>query len=282
MASYAVSAKTQTVKWRGRRLIVVRSVKVTGVGPAVRLGIRCNDCRRLRRVTIHRKKTATWRQYTGVYWILPRGRGISIDAIEPGKLGRWTVLGPGRRNPRRLVFKSSGCLRPIKPNSRKRPRRITCPAGTTIAPRDSPVPVAPRPVPPPPAAPPAPAPPAPPPPPPFQVCCTHVFRAASNDQLVSADGRYTLTMQSDGNLVLYYLKSNPFHALWQSHTAGSGADGAVMQSDGNLVIYRRGVPLWASNTHGHPNATLVMQNDGNAVIYHNGVALWSTGTSGRT
>jgi hypothetical protein len=142
MPSYSVSAKTETVKRRGTRLIVVRSVKVTGVGPSVRLAIRCSDCRRLRRVTIYRKKTAAWRQYTGVYWLLPRGRGISIEANDAGKLGRWTVLGPGRRDPNRLVFKASGCLRQLKANSRKRPRRIRCPAGTTVVPPDTPVPVA--------------------------------------------------------------------------------------------------------------------------------------------
>jgi hypothetical protein len=109
-----------------------------------------------------------------------------------------------------------------------------------------------------------------------------VLAAAANDHIVSPDGRYELRMQSDGNMVLYYRLSSPYHALWQSNTHGSGADGAIMQSDGNLVIYRSGAPLWHSNTHGHPNATLVMQTDGNAVIYHNGVALWSTGTSGQT
>jgi hypothetical protein len=281
MPSFSVSAKTQTVKWRGKRLIVVRSVKVTGVRPAVKLAIRCRNCSRLRRVRIYLKKTAGSRQYTRVYWILPRGRGISIDATDAGMIGRWTVLAPGRRNRNKLVFRASGCLRQVEPTTRKRPRRIKCPSGATVAPNDTPVPVAPT-------APPKPAPavPAPAPPPaatpPFQICCTAVLAAASNQHIVSPNGRYELRMQGDGNLVLYYRLSAPYHALWSSVTSGSGADRAVMQSDGNLVVYRGSTPLWRSNTHGYPDATLVMQDDGNAVIYHNGVARWSTGTQGKT
>ena len=161
----SVSTKTRTVRSDGTRLIVVTSVTVSNVRRSVRLAIRCRRCHRLRRTKIHRRTTATSRTYTGVHWVLPRGRGIAVDAVQAGRLGRWTVLGPGRRNPRKLVFKGSGCLRKLK--------RIMCPAGTVVPPADTPVPVtpalpAPPPaVPPPPVTPPAPAPaPAPPPPPP--------------------------------------------------------------------------------------------------------------------
>jgi len=286
--SLSVSAKTQTVTFRGTRLLVVRSVRINGIERSAKLAVRCRDCRRLRRTKIFRRTTATSRRYQGMYWVLPRGRGLTIDAIVQGKLGRWTVLGPGRRarTRNRLVFKASGCLRDVKRGKATRLRRIKCPAGTPIAPNDTPVPAAPVAVPTP-AAPtptpgPAPAPPAAPPPPPSQVCCTHIFRGASSDVIASPDGRYQLRMQPDGNLVLYYVLSSPYNALWNSATSGTGADVAIMQSDGNLVVYRAGTPLWQSNTDGYHGATLVMQNDGNAVIYHNGVARWSTQTNGQT
>jgi hypothetical protein len=54
-----------------------------------------------------------------------------------------------------------------------------------------------------------------------------------------------LTLQSDGNLVLY---SRTGRALWSSGTGGKGASDLVMQNDGNLVLYRRstGRATWSS------------------------------------
>ncbi len=51
----------------------------------------------------------------------------------------------------------------------------------------------------------------------------------------SADGRFTLLMQADGNLVLYGPGNQ---ALWASGSSGhTDVWDAVMQSDGNLVVY---------------------------------------------
>ncbi|MFD5404910.1 D-alanyl-D-alanine carboxypeptidase family protein [Streptomyces griseorubiginosus] len=103
---------------------------------------------------------------------------------------------------------------------------------------------------------------------------------ATGGRLQSPDGRYTLIMQTDGNLVLYP-GSNP--ALWASGTAGHPGTVAQMQTDGNLVLYAPGhVPIWASSTAGHPGAYLELQNDGNAVIYRDPghVAIWASRTSG--
>jgi hypothetical protein len=101
----------------------------------------------------------------------------------------------------------------------------------------------------------------------------------SNQSLASCNGDFSLTMQSDGNLVLYQGST----ALWASGTVGSGADEAIMQGDGNFVLYTSsGTPVWASNTAGNSGAYLDVQNDGNAVIYSaSGAALWSTGTAGK-
>src|SRR5205085_2323893 len=62
--------------------------------------------------------------------------------------------------------------------------------------------------------------------------------------LISPSGRYTLVMQSDGNLVLYD-GGNP---TWASNTATGDASYAAMQGDGNLVVYRvsDNQPTWSS------------------------------------
>ncbi|HTN24634.1 MAG TPA: GDSL-type esterase/lipase family protein [Solirubrobacteraceae bacterium] len=104
--------------------------------------------------------------------------------------------------------------------------------------------------------------------------------AADDGFLRSADGRYRLVMQRDGNLVLYGPSGR---ALWATSTVGRGADHVRMQRDGNFVMYdAQEHPLWSSGTAGHPNAFVIVQNDGNVVIYAGGRALWSTGTAGQT
>ena len=95
-------------------------------------------------------------------------------------------------------------------------------------------------------------------------------------------GELRLSMQKDGNLVVYD-KANV--ARWASSRQGTPKH-LVMQNDGNLVVYGAdGKPLWARSwcqsklwpgqklTAGKrlcsPDGqyTVVMQNDGNFVIY---------------
>ena len=99
----------------------------------------------------------------------------------------------------------------------------------------------------------------------------------ANQSLTSCNGDYALTMQGDGNLVLYKSGS----PLWASNTSGSSAAEAVLQGDGNFVLYTAsGSPVWASNTAGNTGDDLVVQNDGNVVIYTStGAPLWATGTN---
>jgi hypothetical protein len=96
------------------------------------------------------------------------------------------------------------------------------------------------------------------------------------DQRVSADGRFVLVFQGDGNLVLY----QGGEALWNTQTSGSTASLVVMQGDGNLVMYDGGGGVhWSSNTWGNPGAWLTVQSDGNLVIYSaGGSPLWSSNT----
>lgn len=92
----------------------------------------------------------------------------------------------------------------------------------------------------------------------------------------SADGRYQLAMQRDGNAVVYS-GSTP---LWSSRTAGHAGAVLAMQTDGNLVVYSGRQPLWASGTSGS-SAVLVMQSDGNLVLYLGSRAAWATGPAPR-
>lgn len=101
--------------------------------------------------------------------------------------------------------------------------------------------------------------------------------------LSSGNGKYRLTYQTDGNLVLYRTRDN--FALWSTKTDGKPAGKCAMQDDGNFVMYKpNGEFIWASVKNWDiPNPCtgkyLVMQDDGNAVIYDdNDNAVWSSGT----
>jgi hypothetical protein len=92
-------------------------------------------------------------------------------------------------------------------------------------------------------------------------------RLNSGDYLQSPDYRYSLIMQSNGNLVMYSADGAP---IWNSGTAGQSGSYATMQNDGNLVVYNASnVALWWSGTWGNGVSTLKMQNDGNLVVYRN-------------
>lgn len=106
----------------------------------------------------------------------------------------------------------------------------------------------------------------------------------SNDDLVvmgsinSQDGRSTLVMQGDGNLVLY--RSSGV-VRWATGTNGQIVSQAIMQGDGNFVLYGPGgVYIWDTATDGHPGAYLIIKNDGNVVIYDTvGNPIWATNTN---
>jgi hypothetical protein len=96
----------------------------------------------------------------------------------------------------------------------------------------------------------------------------------------SADGKYRLEMQSDGNLVIY----DGGDAVWASNTNGKGVAPytLAMQGDGNLVIYDKDYSAtWASNTAGKGEGpyTLIMQGDRNLVIYGKDYSvIWASNT----
>lgn len=103
--------------------------------------------------------------------------------------------------------------------------------------------------------------------------------------LQSDNQLHTLTMQTDGNVVLYNQQGQP---LWATNTGGliSPRDFA-MQTDGNLVLYDiNGSAVWASHTWNNPGAFFRVQDDGNLVVYRAGTqtetadnALWAAGSN---
>ena len=114
---------------------------------------------------------------------------------------------------------------------------------------------------------------------------------AVNDSLTSPNGQYTLTLGSDGNIVLSQLAGG---TLWQSHTSGgSGQYFAIMQADGNFVVYHgsdpahQGAYVWDTKTaRGIGQYLALLQDNSNFTIYtqdagqtKTGNALWSTDTA---
>lgn len=99
-----------------------------------------------------------------------------------------------------------------------------------------------------------------------------------NEYLLSANGKYKLLLQDDGNLVL--LKTNDNTVTWASNTNGKGATELRMQEDGNLVLYKgiKADPVWATGTNGKGNGVrAVLENWGDLVLYNNsGGIVWSS------
>jgi hypothetical protein len=98
--------------------------------------------------------------------------------------------------------------------------------------------------------------------------------------LTSADGQYELTMQSDGNLVLYMVNGNAgLMPLWAAGTKGNSGDRVVLQNNGNLAVYNAtNQVLWSSNTSNPGCTNLLLQDDGNLVLDNAAHAIWATNT----
>ena len=96
----------------------------------------------------------------------------------------------------------------------------------------------------------------------------------SNHHLMSQNGKYTLNMQSDGNLVLK--ESN--RPTWYTNTQGFILFGKGLQFgvDGNLFIYdNEGEVQWSSEFQGKDAAYLKIRDDGCLVVYGNsGDLIW--------
>jgi serralysin len=102
---------------------------------------------------------------------------------------------------------------------------------------------------------------------------------AIDQSLVAPSGFGRLTLQTDGNLVLYCQRPQGWVPRWATDTWGQPVDTCIMQTDGNLVLYDGSTPVWSSNTWTFPGARLVLQDDENLVIYHGTQPVWATNTS---
>ncbi|MFI7239470.1 mannose-binding protein [Streptomyces cyaneofuscatus] len=88
-----------------------------------------------------------------------------------------------------------------------------------------------------------------------------------------ATNRIRMTMQQDGNLVVYNEQNKP---VWAAMTFGENHR-AIFQPDGNLVIHNGDDrAIWASKTHDFGGAQMVLRPDAKVVIVHNGMVVWST------
>ncbi|MCP2275262.1 LysM peptidoglycan-binding domain-containing protein [Nocardia amikacinitolerans] len=89
-------------------------------------------------------------------------------------------------------------------------------------------------------------------------------------------GAYTLTLQSDGNLVLSEPDGN---VVWATQTHDQGVERATLQQDGNFVLYKGEGAAWSTETNGKDADRLVVQADRNVVLYGaDGSALWASDT----
>ena len=96
--------------------------------------------------------------------------------------------------------------------------------------------------------------------------------------LRSADGRFTVEVQRDGNLVMFNnIEREKGKVQWTSGTAGSGAYGLFMLGNGDLVMLndKREVK-WKTSTY-DAGSYVQLQNDGNLVINSpKGYSVWTS------
>lgn len=113
-----------------------------------------------------------------------------------------------------------------------------------------------------------------PPPPPVTGPTLYPGQTMRAGQMLT-DGGYRLSLQADGNLVEY---ASTGRVVWQARTSGHAGATLTMQGDGNAVLYAGGRAWFSTGTSGHPGARITLGTDGNVVVYAtNGTPLFRTG-----
>jgi GH25 family lysozyme M1 (1,4-beta-N-acetylmuramidase) len=98
-------------------------------------------------------------------------------------------------------------------------------------------------------------------------------------RLLSANGRYEVLMQPDGNLVEYIVGGR---ALWQSGTAGHNDAFAAVRGSRLMVFSATGQLLFGTAGRGSAVSYAIVQDDANFVVYRKaGGAIWASRTAGR-
>lgn len=108
------------------------------------------------------------------------------------------------------------------------------------------------------------------------ICPGDIIRAGAD--IYSQNGVFMLTVQGDGNVVIY----GPGGSIWATSTSASGAYLTLQASDGNLVVYdQNGNTQWASGEVTCCNVYVMFWNDGNLVKYTTPdmTYLWQSGNA---
>jgi hypothetical protein len=101
----------------------------------------------------------------------------------------------------------------------------------------------------------------------------------AGESLTSENGLYQLTLQTDGNLVLFIVNGQV--KVWASDTAGKGGTILTMQPDGNLVMNNAtGTAVWSTETQASRGSFFKLRNDRNMVVfnYYDFLVLWTSYT----
>jgi hypothetical protein len=98
-------------------------------------------------------------------------------------------------------------------------------------------------------------------------------RLNEGDMVSSPSRNYSLKMVRAGLQLL----NSQGAVVWTLGSYGANTF-LTMQSDGNFVLYNiNGTPLWHAQTYGNPGAYLAVQDDGNVVVYSRYLTpLWSS------
>jgi hypothetical protein len=103
LAVPTVKAGAKTTRWEGHKVLLVRSLTVAGVEKGVDLRVSCNGCRRYRG-TIRRHAVGRVRTFSGLNWLLTKGRAVSVTLRVKGATGRWLQLAPRASDLKVLVL----------------------------------------------------------------------------------------------------------------------------------------------------------------------------------
>ena len=104
--------------------------------------------------------------------------------------------------------------------------------------------------------------------------------------LTSPNGRVRLTMQHDGNLVIYCRRTRNvgfYQPIWSTNTwqISNSIQKAVFTKAGSIALFdSTGTKVFDTWSGGQGGGKLVLQDDGDLVIYTNyNEAVWSTTTA---
>jgi GH25 family lysozyme M1 (1,4-beta-N-acetylmuramidase) len=100
----------------------------------------------------------------------------------------------------------------------------------------------------------------------------------SGATVTSSNKQYTLTLQTDGNMVL---RGNG-RVLWQSQTSRNPGAWFSMQTDGNAVLYSAAnKPIWYTGTSGTGSAgSFVVQSNGDLTLTNSSGVTWKAPVAG--